>query len=57
MYRVLLERAAEKDPSRLTSEIHDRIIAAMKVSGLVLPPTTSRRKDLKRSMSDGNFPG
>ena len=25
MYRVLLERAAEKDLSRLTSEIHDRV--------------------------------
>jgi hypothetical protein len=27
MYRVLLERGAEKDLSRLTSEIHQRIIA------------------------------
>jgi mRNA interferase RelE/StbE len=29
MYRVLLERAAEKDLARLSSEIHDRIIAAI----------------------------
>jgi mRNA interferase RelE/StbE len=29
MYRVLLERAAEKDLSRLSSEIHDRVIAAI----------------------------
>jgi len=30
MYRVLLERAAEKDLSRLASEIHDRLIAAIR---------------------------
>jgi mRNA interferase RelE/StbE len=30
MYRVLLERAAEKDLSRLSSEIHARVIAAIK---------------------------
>ncbi len=29
MYRVLLERAAERDLSRLSSEIHNRIINAM----------------------------
>jgi mRNA interferase RelE/StbE len=29
MYRVLLERAAEKDLSRLSTEIHDRVIAAI----------------------------
>jgi mRNA interferase RelE/StbE len=29
MYRVLLERAAEKDLSRLSSGIHDRVIAAI----------------------------
>ena len=29
MYRVLLERAAEKDLSRLSSAIHDRVIAAI----------------------------
>ena len=29
MYRVLLERAAEKDLSRLGSQVHDRVIAAI----------------------------
>ncbi len=29
MYRVLLERAAQNDLSRLTSEIHDRVVAAI----------------------------
>jgi hypothetical protein len=27
MYRILLERAAEKDLARLSTEIHDRVIA------------------------------
>jgi len=30
MYRVLLERAAEKDLARLSSEIHARVIAALR---------------------------
>ena len=30
MYSVLLERAAEKDLARLSAEIHDRIIDAIK---------------------------
>jgi mRNA interferase RelE/StbE len=29
MYRLLLERAAEKDLARLSSEIHDRVIGAI----------------------------
>ena len=29
MYRVLLERAAEKDLTRLSSQVHDRVIAAI----------------------------
>jgi mRNA interferase RelE/StbE len=29
IYRVLLERTAEKDLSRLSSEMHDRVIAAI----------------------------
>ena len=29
MYRVLLERAAEKDLSRLSSEVHARVIVAV----------------------------
>ncbi|MDB6023523.1 MAG: plasmid stabilization protein [Pedosphaera sp.] len=36
MYRVLLERAAEKDINRLTSEIHDRIMVA--IQGLASNP-------------------
>lgn len=31
MYRILLERAAEKDLSRLSSEMHDRVIAAIQM--------------------------
>ena len=31
MYRVLLERGAERDLARLSSEIHDRVIAAIQV--------------------------
>ena len=30
MYHLLLERSAEKDLARLSSEIHDRILAAIK---------------------------
>ena len=30
MYRVLLERAAEKDLSRLASEIHDLVIEGIR---------------------------
>jgi mRNA interferase RelE/StbE len=29
MYRVLLERGAEKDLARLSSEMHDRVIVAI----------------------------
>jgi mRNA interferase RelE/StbE len=29
MYSLLLERAAEKDLSRLSSEMHDRVIVAI----------------------------
>jgi len=29
MYRVLLERGAEKDLTRLSTQIHDRVIAAI----------------------------
>ena len=29
MYRILLERAAEKDLNRLAAQIHDRIITAI----------------------------
>jgi mRNA interferase RelE/StbE len=30
MYRVFLERAAEKDLSRLSSEVHDRVITTIR---------------------------
>jgi mRNA interferase RelE/StbE len=30
MYRVLLERSAEKDLARLSSELHDRVIASIR---------------------------
>ena len=30
MFRVLLERGAEKDLARLSSDIHDRVIAALR---------------------------
>jgi mRNA interferase RelE/StbE len=33
MYRVFLERAAERDLSRLSSEIHDRVITAIRALG------------------------
>ena len=33
MYSVLLERAAEKDLARLSAEIHDRVIDAIKTLG------------------------
>jgi mRNA interferase RelE/StbE len=31
MYRVLLERGAEKELARLSTEVHDRVIAALQV--------------------------
>jgi mRNA interferase RelE/StbE len=43
MYRVLLERAAEKDLSRLSSEIHDRVIAAIKDLASDPRPTGCRK--------------
>ena len=30
VYRILLERGAEKDLARLSSEVHDRVIAAIR---------------------------
>ena len=36
MYSVLLERAAEKELSRLSAQVHDRIIAA--IQGLANDP-------------------
>jgi hypothetical protein len=50
MYRVLLERAAEKDLSRLTSEIHDRVIAAIR--GLATNPHPPGCRKLVGSKND-----
>lgn len=36
MYRILLERAAEKNLSRLSTDVHDRVIAA--IQGLARNP-------------------
>jgi mRNA interferase RelE/StbE len=33
MYRVFLERSAERDLNRLSSEIHDRVIPAIRALG------------------------
>jgi mRNA interferase RelE/StbE len=43
MYRVLLERGAEKDLSRLSSEIHDRIIAAIRALATIARPPGCRK--------------
>jgi len=42
-YRVLLERAAEKDLSRLASEIHARVIAAIQALARNPRPPGSRK--------------
>jgi mRNA interferase RelE/StbE len=43
MYRVLLERAAEKDLSRLSSEIHDRVITAIQALATNPRPASCRK--------------
>jgi mRNA-degrading endonuclease RelE of RelBE toxin-antitoxin system len=50
MYRVLLERGAERDLSRLSSEMHDRVIAAIK--SLALNPRPPGCRKLTGSRSD-----
>lgn len=50
MYRVLLERAAEKDLSRLSSETHNRIIGA--IQGLAANPRPSGCRKLVGSKND-----
>ena len=50
MYRVLLERSAERDLGRLSSEIHDRVIAAMQ--GLANNPRPPGCRKLAGSKSD-----
>jgi mRNA interferase RelE/StbE len=43
MYRVFLERAAERDLNRLSSEIHDRVIRAIRALGSNLRPAGCRK--------------
>ena len=50
MYRVLLERAAEKDLARLSSEIHARVIAA--IQALATNPRPSGCRKLAGSKHD-----
>ena len=50
MYRVLLERAAEKDLARLSSAIHDRVIAA--IQALATNPRPSGCRKLAGSKND-----
>jgi mRNA interferase RelE/StbE len=50
MYRVLLERAAEKDLARLSSENHDRIIA--EIQSLARNPRPAGCRKLAGSKSD-----
>ena len=50
MYRVLLERGAEKDLSRLSSEIHDRIIAS--IQALATNPRPPGCRKLAGSKND-----
>jgi mRNA interferase RelE/StbE len=50
MYRVFLERAAEKDLNRLSSEIHDRVIAAIR--GLASEPRPPGCRKLAGSKHD-----
>ena len=50
MYRVLLERAAEKDLGRLSPEVHDRVIAA--IQKLAANPRPSGCRKLAGSKND-----
>lgn len=50
MYRVLLERAAEKDLRKLSPDIHDRIITAIR--GLAANPRPPGCRKLVGSKND-----
>ena len=50
MYRVFLERAAEKDLARLSSEVHDRVISAIR--GLASDPRPPGCRKLSGSKND-----
>ena len=53
MYRVLLERTAEKDLSRLPSEARDRVIAA--IQALATNPRPSGCRKLEGSKNDSRI--
>ena len=53
MYRVLLECAVEKDLDRLSSEIHDRVIAAIQT--LATSPRPPGCRKLAGSKNDGRI--
>jgi mRNA interferase RelE/StbE len=42
-YRILLERAAEKDLGRLSSDVHDRVIAAIQALAANPRPPACRK--------------
>ena len=50
MYKVLLERSAERDLRRLPTEIHDRVIAA--IQGLARQPRPPGCRKLTGSKND-----
>ena len=50
LYRILLERAAEKDLARLSSEIHDRVVAA--IQALATNPRPPGCRKLAGSKND-----
>jgi mRNA interferase RelE/StbE len=50
MYRVFLERAAEKDLARLSSEVHDRVISAIR--GLASDPRPPGCRKLSGGRND-----
>jgi len=50
MYRVLLERSAERDLGRLSSEVHDRVIVAIR--SLAANPRPPGCRKLAGSKSD-----
>jgi len=54
MYRVLLERGAEKDLSRLSSEIHDRVIRV--IQALATNPRPPGCRKLAGSKHDWRDP-
>jgi mRNA interferase RelE/StbE len=50
MYRVLLERGAEKDLARLSLDVHDRVIVAIR--GLAVNPRPPGCRKLTGSEND-----